>query len=65
MRKNAQKFKDIKIDIIYSSDFLRTKQTAEIFNEVAQTELVFDKCFSQKCGIVDEGCSRRGDLSTS
>lgn len=41
--KNVKMFKDIKVDVIYSSDFLRTKQTAEILNEVAQTEVVFDE----------------------
>jgi len=43
VQKNVAIFRDIKVDIIYSSDFLRTKQTAEILNKVAQTEVVYDE----------------------
>jgi isoleucyl-tRNA synthetase len=32
-----------KIDLIYSSDLLRTKQTAEIVNKYVQKEIVFDE----------------------
>ena len=39
---SAQKLKSKKIDIIYSSPFLRTKQTAAIYKKFLQTPVVYD-----------------------
>jgi broad specificity phosphatase PhoE len=38
IKASAVKFPEIKITIIYSSDFLRTRESAEILKEILQTE---------------------------
>ncbi len=45
VKESAKKLKDVKITAIFSSDFLRTKQTAEIVKETIgfDKEIVFDK----------------------
>lgn len=41
--KSAKKLKDKKIDLIFSSDLLRTKQTAEIISKETGAKIIFDK----------------------
>jgi isoleucyl-tRNA synthetase len=41
--KNAKELKKKKIDIIYSSDLYRTKQTAEIISKETGAKIVYDK----------------------
>ncbi len=43
VKKSVKKLADKKIDLIFSSDLLRTKQTAEIITKALKTQLVFDK----------------------
>jgi len=43
IQKVAQKLKKIGIDLIYSSDYFRTKQTAEIVAKVLHKKIIFDK----------------------
>lgn len=43
IKEVARKLKREKIDIIFSSDLLRTKQTAEIISEELGIKIVFDK----------------------
>jgi len=40
---SAQKLKKKKIDIIFSSDLLRTKQTAQIISEIIGAKIIFSK----------------------
>jgi isoleucyl-tRNA synthetase len=40
---SAQKLKNKKIDLIFSSDLLRTKQTAQIISEITGAKIIFDK----------------------
>ena len=40
---SAQKLKNKKIDFIFSSDLLRTKQTAQIISKITGTKIIFDK----------------------
>jgi len=40
---SAQKLKKKKIDIIFSSDLLRTKQTAQIISEITGAKIIFSK----------------------
>ena len=39
----AKKLKSWRIDLIYSSDFLRTRQTAEIIAKILGLKIIFDK----------------------
>jgi broad specificity phosphatase PhoE len=43
IKKLAKKIKDLKIDFIYSSDFFRAKQTAEIVAKELGKKIIFDK----------------------
>jgi broad specificity phosphatase PhoE len=43
IKKNSQYFKKIGIDLIFSSDLLRTKQTAEIISKITKISIIFDK----------------------
>lgn len=43
IKKIAQEFKNKNIDLIYSSDFYRTKQTAKIIAKELNLDIIFDK----------------------
>jgi len=43
IKKAAQKLEKEKIDLIFASDFWRTKQSAKIVNEKTKTKIIFDK----------------------
>jgi len=43
VKNSAQKIKKYKIDLIFSSDLLRTKQTAEIISKETGAKIIFDK----------------------
>jgi broad specificity phosphatase PhoE len=43
----AARFATIPIDVIYSSPYLRTKQTSEIINAVIETEIKFNKLIEE------------------
>lgn len=43
IEEDAKELKSKNIDFIYSSDFLRTRQTAEIVSKETGVEIVFDK----------------------
>ncbi len=43
VRATAKKLKNKKIDLIFSSDLLRTKQTAEIISKEIGAKIIFDK----------------------
>src|SRR3989344_5630122 len=49
---SAQKLKNKGIDIIYSSPFLRTKQTAAVYKRVLKVEVIYDKRLAElDCGM--------------
>ena len=41
LKETAQKLEDTKVAVIFSSSLIRTKESAEILNEVLHTEIVF------------------------
>lgn len=43
IKKLAKKMKNLRIDFIYSSDFFRAKQTAEILTKELSKKIIFDK----------------------
>jgi broad specificity phosphatase PhoE len=43
VESKAVELKEKKIDIIYSSDYLRTKQTAEIVSQITNAKVILDK----------------------
>jgi tRNA threonylcarbamoyl adenosine modification protein (Sua5/YciO/YrdC/YwlC family) len=52
--KQISKFKHLKIDLIISSPFLRTKQTAKILSAKLAVPLIIDKRLREiNCGIID------------
>ena len=51
-RRAAKRLKDRKIDLIFSSDLLRARQTAQILSEVSGAKLIFSKSLREyKVGI--------------
>jgi len=43
IKEAAEKLKDKKIDLIFSSDLLRTRQTAEIVSKILKIKPIYDK----------------------
>jgi len=60
----AEKLKDVKIDVIYSSPKLRTMQTAEIINKYHDLEIIQDKNFVDRdFGVLIGTPNKRGNLT--
>ena len=57
-RRGAKELKEKKIDLIYSSDASRTRQTAEIVNQELGVEIIFDP----RLRDIDLGIYKGGSL---
>lgn len=56
IKKVAKQLKNKKTELIYSSDFLRTRQTAEIVAKILGLKIIFDKRLRDiNLGIFQEG----------
>src|SRR5258706_3755800 len=56
IKESAEKLKDKNIDLIFASDLLRTKQTAEIVGKTLKLEPEFDKRLREiSFGIMNGG----------